>query len=106
MNAVLLMRCTFSSSPVCDERKSGLPAQEGRAIGKAAAKGIQQYNISRLHATGTIGLIKGNWNGRRRRITVIVKIDKNPVCFRNPQPLGRCVDNATIGLVGDQQRDI
>src|SRR3954451_2597300 len=93
------------SLPLGADMHALLPAHDARAPHEASAEGGQGDGVTGLEAALALGLLEGEWDRRRRGVGHAVDVDDD-LLQRHAQLGGGRVDDAHVGLVGDEEVDV
>src|SRR3990172_12341740 len=84
---------------------SDSPSEQGRAPGEPPPESGQQEQIAALEPPGPYRFVQGNGNRGCRGVADAADVHHNPLPGQ-AEPLGDCIDDPRIGLVGNKEVDV
>ena len=82
-----------------------LPANGGRGPGQAGSEGHENDMVTRAEPASPVCLVQRDGAGRGRGVAVFVEVHENPF-LGNIDALGNGLDDAEVGLVGNEELDV
>ena len=83
----------------------GLPLDGGGGPGEAGAEGDHDDLVAALEALGAVGLVEGDGDGGSGGVAILVEVDEDTL-VGDREAVGDGVDDAQVGLVGQDELDV